>query len=679
MLRPVDQSEYASPIVPVLKPDGAVRLCVDYSVTINKQLIVDKYPLPTINELFSKLHGGQLFTKLDLSMAYNQLILDEEPQKYTCINTHRGLFAYTRLVFGLASAPAIFQRVMESLLAGIEGVLCLLDDVLITGRNRAEHMDRLHQVLQRLQGAGLVLQKEKCLFFQSEINYLGYVINKEGLKKSPEKIKAIVQAPVPTNVSQLQSFLGLVNYYRCFVPGASTVLSPLYELLKKGAKWCWSDRENEAFMRIKNNITSDQVLTHFNPGAKIILTVDASPSGLGAVLSQIDSDKQEKPIAFASRTLSNSEKRYSQIQKEATAIIFGVRRFHQYLYGRATPFILRTDHKPLLSIFGPNKGIPEVSANRLQRYALFLSGYNYEIEYVKSKDNSADYLSRASLPVTVAGAGAAGERAEADPCDRAAYVQFVTDGALPITARDLRDATNGDPIFKRVINYVLNGWPRKVTDTAIRPFYLCKLQLSYENGCLMRGHKAVIPECLQRRVLSELHSSHLGIVKTKAEARSRLWFPGIDEALEKMIGACATCAQLRASPPRVQPSPWPYPSHPFHRVHLDFLGPLNGRMFLVIVDAYSKWVEVYEMNSCTSTALIERLYEFMSRFGLPRTFVTDNGTAFCSQDFKKFCELNGISHMTSPPYHPASNGQAEIYVKVVKKGIKASILHSKNF
>lgn len=395
ILKPVDQSEYASPIVPVLKRDGSVRLCVDYSVSINKQLVIDQYPLPTVNELFAKLYGGQQFTKLDLSMAYNQLVLDEESQKYTCINTHRGLFAYTRLVFGLSSAPAIFQRVMEGLLAGIGGVLCLLDDVLITGQDRFQHLERLHQVLQRLQDAGLVLQKEKCEFFKNEINYLGYVINKKGLKKSPEKIKAIEQAPVPTNVSQLQSFLGLVNYYRCFVSDASTILSPLYELLRKGKKWKWSKTENEAFLGIKKILTSDQILTHFNPDAKIILTVDASPNGLGAILSQIDSDQQEKPIAFASRTLNSAEKKYSQIQKEATAIIFGIRRFHQYLYGRSTPFILRTDHKPLLAIFGPNKGIPEVSANRLQRYALFLSGYNYTIEYVRSKDNSADYLSRA--------------------------------------------------------------------------------------------------------------------------------------------------------------------------------------------------------------------------------------------------------------------------------------------
>lgn len=682
VLRPVDHAEYASPIVPVLKRDGSVRICADYSITINKQLNIDQYPLPTVNELFSKLYGGNQFTKLDLSMAYNQFCLSEESQRLTCINTHRGLFAYTRLVFGLASAPSIFQRAMENLLAGISGVLVLLDDVLVTGRDRSEHLDRLNQVLQRLQSAGLTLQREKCDFFKNEISYLGYVINKEGLKKSADKVKAILDAPTPKNVNQLQSFLGLVNYYRCFVPGASCILSPLYELLKKSNKWCWSHSEDEAFNKIKKILASDQVLTHFNPHAKIILTVDASPNGLGAILSQISEDGIEKPISFASRTLNNAERRYSQIQKEATAIIFGVRRFHQYLYGRSIPFVLRTDHKPLLSIFGPHKGIPEVSANRLQRYALFLSGYNYSIEYIKSADNTADYLSRASLPNVIAhdagGTGAGTQHEEADLYDRAAYVCFVVQGTLPITIDELRNATKEDRVLVQVAKYVLNGWPNTVSDIELKPYKLCQQELSYENGCLMRGHKIVIPKSLREGVLTELHKSHLGIVKTKAEARARFWFPGIDSALEQMIGSCDVCAQLRASPARAPLSPWPYPAHPFYRVHLDFLGPIHGRMYLVIVDAYTKWLEIYEMSTCTTPSVIDKLYDFMSRFGLPQTLVTDNGTSFCAQEFEKFCELNGITHMTSPPYHPASNGQAESYVKIVKRGIKSSLQSSSN-
>ncbi|XP_063358759.1 uncharacterized protein K02A2.6-like [Cydia amplana] len=679
VLVPVEHSEYASPIVPVLKRNGTVRLCVDYSVSINKQLVVEQYPLPTANELFSKLCGGKQFSKLDLSMAYNQFMLDEPSQKITCINTHRGLYKYTRLVFGLSSAPAIFQRAMEGLLAGMDGVLCLLDDVLITGSDEKQHLERLHAVLKRLQSAGLTLQREKCVFFQNEVSYLGYVINKNGLKKSSDKVEAMVNAPKPKNVNELQSFLGLVNYYRNFVPEASTILSPLYDLLKKGIKWHWASEHDNAFETIKSVLASDQVLAHFNPNAKVILTVDASPTGLSAILSQIESDGTERPVSFASRSLNAAEKRYSQLQKEATSIVFGIRRYHQYLYGRSVPFVLRTDHKPLTSIFHPERGIPEVSANRLQRYAMFLSGYNYVIEYVRSADNSADYLSRACLPPPRGGGEDATRVNPRDDWDRAAYICFVTDGNLPISVNELRNETSKDIVLQQVIKYTVNGWPHKINDNKIKPFFLCRTQLSIENGCVMRGHKVVIPERLRGKVLSELHTSHLGIVKTKAEARSRLWFPGIDETIEKMIGSCDVCIQLRPSPARVPLAHWDLPPTVFFRLHIDFLGPINNHTYLIVVDAYSKWVEVYDMGSSTSSiSVIYKLCDFFSRFGLPAVIVSDNGASFCSHEFTAFCNLNGIQHMTSPAYHPASNGQAESMVKVIKKGIKSSLLTGRN-
>ncbi|KAL0821769.1 hypothetical protein ABMA28_005190 [Loxostege sticticalis] len=696
-------SEFASPIVPVLKHDGSVRLCADYSQTINKQLVLEKYPLPTVQELFSKLHGGVQFSKLDLSSAYNQLEIVDDAN-ITCINTHKGLFKYKRLVFGLSSAPAIFQRVMESIL-GLEGVLCFLDDVLITGETRSIHMERLKKVLQIFKDVGLTLRKDKCDFFKNEVTYLGYVIDKNGIKKSSDKVKAIIQAPRPKNLTQLQSFLGLINYYRNFVQNASSILSPLYDLLKKGTKWVWATEHEQAFSKIKHILASDEVLTHFDINAKTILTVDASPNGLGAILSQEGPDGLERPISFASRTLNSAEKKYSQIQKEATAIIFGVRRFHQFLYARSQPFILRTDHKPLVSIFGPHHGIPEISANRLQRYALFLSSYNYVIEYVRSGDNCADYLSRATLPdssgrsesaeapeearicvASVVGTGAAGRGLHSDSRawhaqhDSAAYVNFVVEGSLPVTLDQLRSETEKDRTLNRVMKLVRQGWPPKLNDEMLKPYFLCRFQLSIENNILMRGHKVVIPQNLQHKVLTELHSSHLGIVKTKSEARSKFWFPGIDQAIETIIKKCTLCSSdLRSSPPRSKVFTWPYPNEPFQRVHMDFLGPIQNQMYLVVIDAHSKWVECFNMkNNITSSALINKLYEYMSRFGIPHTIVTDNGSSFTSEEFKQFCAINGISHLTTPIYHPASNGQAETYVRIVKKGIKSAILSGRN-
>ncbi|KAG7301819.1 hypothetical protein JYU34_013203, partial [Plutella xylostella] len=522
--------------------------------------------------------------------------------------------------------------------------------------------------------AGLTLRKDKCEFFKDEITYLGYVINKFGIKKSLDKVKAIQEAQPPTSLKELQSFLGLVNYYRSFVKNASGILSPLYDLLKKGTKWSWTAECQHAFDRIKNILSSDSVLAHFNPKAKLILTVDAGPKGLGAILSQVGPDGVEQPISYASRTLNAAERNYSQIQKEATAIVFGVRRYHQYLYARSEPFVLRTDHKPLLAIFGSHKGVPEVSANRLQRYSLFLSSYNYVIEYVRSAENTADFLSRAPLPETSSRASA-GLAGNAGDVTAAAYINFVVEGALPVTSEQLSRETSDDVILRQVIKYVCDGWPRKVQDARLKPYFLCKVELSFEKGVLMRGHKVVIPEKMQQKVLRELHNSHLGIVKTKALARSKFWFPGVDTAIENMINSCHICLSMRPSPPRAPVVSWPYPDKPFQRIHMDFLGPIKNEMYLVIVDAHTKWVECYNMkDNITTSMVISKLCEYMSRFGIPISVVSDNGSSFTSGQFSDFCKLNGISHVTTAVYHPASNGQAESCVKIVKKGIKTALL-----
>lgn len=668
VLEPVDHSDFASPVVPILKRSGEIRLCADYSVTLNKVLQIEKYPLPRTEELFAKLHGGKQFSQLDLSQAYLQLRLDDDSQLLTTINTHKGLFKFTRLVFGLSNAPAIFQKTMERLLRDIDGVLCLLDDVLVTGDTREQHCQRLELVFSRLQDAGLVLNKDKCNLFKDSVTYLGFVIDRHGIHKCSNKVKAMITAKCPTNVHELKSFLGLVNYYRIFVPNASSILSPLNSLLQKETKWEWTPTHEQAFLKIKEELAAENTLAHYDPQLKLVLTVDASPWGLGAILGQLEGDT-ERPLAYASRALSNAERNYSQIEKEATAIVFGIRRFHQYLYGLDVPFILRTDHKPLMYIFHPHKGVPEVSANRLQRYALFLNSYNYEIQYVSSVNNSADYLSRApGAPPPRPGTPAPGL------WDRATYVNFVTDGDLPLNLQLVRDATSTDMLLDRVKSYVINGWPKKIPDEQIHSYFSCKSDLTFEQGCLMRGHKLVIPATLQTKILNELHRCHLGINKTKAEARSRFWWPNIDRDIENKINSCEICVQSKPTPARAPLTPWPFPPHPWYRVHLDFFGPIQSTMFLIMVDAHSKWIECFPLtNNYSSATVISKLEEVMSRFGIMHTIVTDNGTSFTSKQFKDFCQLNGIKHLTSPTYSAASNGQAEICVKIVKKHINGLI------
>ena len=345
IIEPADFSEWAAPIVPVVKRDGTIRVCGDYKLTVNQAAQVDAYPLPLVDSLFASLAGGKSFSKLDLTHAYQQLQLDEDSRKYVTINTHKGLFRYTRLPFGVASAPAIFQRTMESILRGLPHVCVYLDDILVTGKSEEAHIHNLTTVLERLESAGIRLKREKCAFMLPEVEYLGHSISARGLHPLASKVRAIADAPTPSNVSQLKSFLGMLNYYGRFLPDLATLLAPLYALLQSARKWSWEEPQEKAFNQAKKLLTTSELLTHFDPKKSVILSCDASPYGVGAILSHQMDDGSERPISFASRTLSTAEQNYAQLDKEALAIIFGVKRFHQYLYGRK--FNIQSDHKPL--------------------------------------------------------------------------------------------------------------------------------------------------------------------------------------------------------------------------------------------------------------------------------------------------------------------------------------------
>ena len=267
-----------------------------------------------------------------------------------------------------------------------------IDDILVTGSSEQEHLDNLAQVLQRLEAAGMRLKKEKCEFLVPAVAYLGHVISAEGLRTSDVKVKAIVDAPAPRNVTELRSFLGLVNYYGKFLPDLATTLSPLYSLLQKQKRWTWGQRQKDAFKSVKDLLMSSRVLVHFDDSLPLVLACDASPYGLGAVLSHRMPDGTERPVGFSSRTLAKAEQNYSQLDKEALAIVFGVKKYHQYLYGRQ--FEIKTDHKPLTHIFSESRAIPAMASGRIQRWALTLGAYNYTIQYKEGRENAnSDALS----------------------------------------------------------------------------------------------------------------------------------------------------------------------------------------------------------------------------------------------------------------------------------------------
>ena len=613
VITPVASSPWAAPIVPVTKQDGSVWICGDYKLTLNPVSIIDSYPLPRIDEIFTALSGGKYFSKLDLSHAYLQLRLSEASQPLTTINTHKGLFQYCRLPFGIASAPAMFQRTMDNLLKGLNHTTAYIDDIVVSRVTDEEHLRNLDEVLRRLNDAGVRLKKEKCRLVVSQVEYLGHLIDGTGLHLTPAKIRAIKDAPVPHNVAELRSFLGLINYYGKFIKNLSGNLSPLYSLLQKQCHWTWGQEQETCFRKAKDWLSSPKVLVHYDPSKELILSCDASSYGLGAVLAHSMSDGSENPISFASRSLSQAEKKDSQIDKESLAIVFGVTKFHQYLYGRN--FTLFTDHKPLTHLFHPSKSVPQLASARIQRWALTLGAYSYQIKYRRGIDNSnADALSRLPLP----------DIPENTPVPGEVLMTMSELSKSPINATDIWSWTSKDPVLSSVYRYVVRGWPITIQDKRLQIYHDRKDELSVEDGCILRGARVVIPERCRSCLLEELHQTHMGITRMKSLARGYVWWPSIDSDLEKLVKGCQTCQINRPSPPLAQIHPWQWPECPWTRIHVDYAGPFMGKMFLLIVDAHSKW----HMMSCSnSRATIESLRHTFATFDIPKVLVSDNGPA----------------------------------------------------
>nr|XP_061786525.1 uncharacterized protein K02A2.6-like [Nerophis lumbriciformis] len=619
---------------------------------------VKQYPLPRIDVLFAGLSKGQKFSKIDLNQAYLQMHVHEDSKDLLTITTQKGLFRYCRLPFGITSAPALFQRAMDQILHGLPGVQCYLDDILCTGSTDQEHLDNLDAALQRLKEYGLRVRKDKCEFFQLSVVYLGHVIDARGLHTAPSKVRAIVDAPPPENVSQLRSFLGLLNYYGRFIPNLSSRLKPLHDLLCQGKKWNWSGACQEVFQKTKETLVTSGVLTHFDPSLPIQLACDASPYGVGAVISHLMPNGVERPIAFASRTLNKAETNYAQIEREALSIVYGVRKFHQYLYGRQ--FTLLTDHRPLTTILGSHTGLPSLAASRMQRWALLLSAHSYDIKYRKADlHGNADALSRLPLPIT-------------RPEPRAAEIFYFSqvDGA-PVSAAHVRRASRTDPVLSAVMDMVMGS--RSGSDApSIQPYLSRRAELSVQSGCLLWGRRVIIPPSLRKSVLQQLHAGHSGIVRMKEIARSYFWWPGVDREIETTAKTCSSCQEVRKAPQLAPLHPWEFPEEPWQRVHIDFAGPVEGCMLLVCVDAHSKWPEVAIMKTTTTAKTIERLGEIFSRFGSPLQLVSDNGPQLVSQEMTTFLEANGVQHIRSAPFHPATNGLAERFVQTMKKALKTS-------
>ncbi|XP_037931459.1 uncharacterized protein K02A2.6-like [Teleopsis dalmanni] len=624
--KPVKFSNWASPIVLAPKQDGSIRICGDFKVTINSQIEIEGFPLPTRAQLFHKIRYVRIFSKIDLKDAYLQLELDEDSKKLVVVNTPNGLFEYQRLPYGIASAPAIFQRYLELFLQEV-----------------------WHQV-----------QTEQMQFFQNHIDYLGRRISAEGILPEPSGLTAIQNLKRPEYLKEVEALMGKINHYYNYIPIMSQIAAPINQLRKKNIRFNWTHIHEEAFKSLKKHIVNATQLVHFQEHLPIILATDASSSGIGAVISHIFADGSERPIAFASKTLNVHQVKYSQIEKEGLAIVFGIQKFHQYLYGRK--FTLFTDHKPLVSIFNPGKHLPTTTSNRLQRWAIILMAYQFDIKYKPTAQHgNADALSR--LPE--------GPDNNFDQEDNCFAVEELD---TPIDAEVIRFHTKRDETLMKVHRFIQQGWPISVgpQQADILPYFQRNTALVIiDNIICLQGYsnRAIIPKKLRQRVLKLLHESHWGIVRMKQLARRYCWWPGIDKNIETLASSCNICKRTSASPPK-EFSSWPEAIRPWQRVHIDFAGPVfNQHMWLVCVDAFSQYPYIVQLSNTTSTDTVKALTSIFAIEGLPETLVSDNGPQLTSSQFKEFCLKNGIQHVTTAPFRPASNGLAERFVRTFKTSV----------
>ena len=404
---------------------------------------------------------------------------------------------------------------MDNLIAGLKGCAAYLDDVIVTGKTLEEHDGNLLTLFKRIDEFGFCVKVEKCSFSKREVKFLCNAINKDGRKLDPVKIEAIINMPAPANKKQLKSFLGMVTYYSIFIQDIRSLREPLDELETQN-EFKWEERHQKCFDNFKKLLQSDLLLTHYNPKEEIIIAVDACEYGIGGVILHRFEDGSEKAIAHAGRALTKSEKNYRQIEKEALALVWAIRKFHRYVYGRH--FKLLTDHKPLVSIFGSKKGISSHAANRLQRWELALLAYDFTIEYRNTtKFGLVDALSKVISTKR--------NSKNLDPIilkieKEIGFAKQIAIDQLPITKNEIERETRYDEELQTIIKALKTGvWPKSTPHASINNFRSPYKELSIQNGILFMGARAVIPKILQNCVLKMLRDGHPGISKMKMRAR----------------------------------------------------------------------------------------------------------------------------------------------------------------
>ncbi|XP_063389640.1 uncharacterized protein K02A2.6-like [Cydia fagiglandana] len=653
-------TDWVNSIVVVEKANGTLRVCLDPR-SLNEAIKRPHYTFPTFNDLRSNIAGATVFSKLDASSGFWTIPLDEESSDLCTFNTPFGRYKFLRLPFGINSSSEIFHRTMVQLFGDLPGVQIFIDDLLVFGKTQAEHDERLANLLKRAQEVNIKFNRSKCQFNMSEVYYVGHMFNKDGISPDKSKIKAITEMPSPTNVKELQRFLGMVNYLGQYIPNLAEETSILRDLVKKENIWQWSESHEKQFGKLKSLICKAPVLTHFDLKKPIRMSVDASKSAVGAVIFH-----GRNPIAYASKSLTRSQENYAQIEKELFAILFGAKKFHQYLYGNTVH--VETDHQPLVTLF--KKPLAEVPA-RLQRMMIALQAYHLVVSYTKGSEMYiSDTLSRAPVQ-------------DESNCefnfndlekDVEIHVNLLT-SHLAITKDKLNkilEHTNKDESLQKLKLYFKNGWPnsKKEIDPIVSPYWNIRDEIHVINNLVFKGQSVVIPMSLRSEMLSILHEGHLGIEKTKGQARGTVYWPNINSDIESKIKQCEYCLMFMNNKPKDPMMSHEQPIYPWEKVAAD-LFDYKSKKYLLVVDSYSNYIEVAHLQKGSdSNAVITNLKSIFARHGVPLQLLTDNGPPFNSQAFKAFSINWEFEHITSSPYLPRSNGLAEVSVRIVKNIFK---------
>ncbi|XP_058817373.1 uncharacterized protein K02A2.6-like [Topomyia yanbarensis] len=644
-------TDWVSNMQVVEKPNGALRICLDPKA-LNSCIKREHYLIPTQQDLFSRLSGKRVFTVLDLSSGFWQMELDRESSDLTTFMTPFGRYRWTRVPFGLNNAPEMFQRRMVQIFGDISGVEIYFDDMAIAGNDEAEHDDILSQVIQRARENNIKFNMNKLQFRTNRVKFMGNMIGNGKVHPLEKVVKAITEMQRPKNVADVTRFLGLCKYLAKFIPNLSQRTSNLRKLTHSGVAWDWGEIHEQEMTDLLTTISKEPGLAIYDPKKPCTIQTDSSKDGLGCVLLQ-----DHGPVAFASRTLTKSEQRWAQIEKELLAVVFAFNRFHFFIYGRE--FVVQSDHKPLETLIKRN--IDDVTP-RLQRMILILLKYSgLSLVYTPGKNLLvADCLSRAALP----------ETGEVQEDLEYAVHALVKKACMSQDNFNLYiERLNQDERYLRIIKYVESGWPpyHKLDDLS-QLFHKYREELHFENGLLFKDHRLVIPTGLQKTICQWLHAPHLGTEKTLSRARVQFFWPGMTNDIKEITTNCLVCEKFRRNNQKEPLVQDPSPEYPFHRVATDIY-EYGGRDWLVLIDAYSGFICSDRLEDKTIRSVCKLFDRFFNCFGYPTIIRSDN-VPFNSRECERYANLNNITFEFSSPRYPQSNGLAEKSVAIAKNILK---------